>query len=87
MEMVKYRHVQMYPIVLLQNWAQRMGHGNIKDKDLRGENISTVGVDIGDLVLQKGSKKVVFRTWDFGGQVRYGFQTKISLIYCTSHSN
>ena len=47
-----------------------MGHGNIKDKDLRGENISTVGVDIGDLVLQKGSKKVVFKTWDFGGQVR-----------------
>ena len=47
-----------------------MGHGNIKDKDLRGENISTVGVDIGNLVLQKGSKKVVFRTWDFGGQVR-----------------
>ena len=35
-----------------------MGHGNIKDKDLRGENISTVGVDIGDLVLQKGSKKL-----------------------------
>ena len=58
---------------LFQNWAQRMGHGNIKDKDLRGENISTVGVDIGDLVLQKGSKKVVFRTWDFGGQVRYGY--------------
>ena len=47
-----------------------MGHGNIKDKDVKGENLSTVGVDIGDLVLQKGNKKVVFRTWDFGGQVR-----------------
>ncbi len=51
-----------------------MGHGDIKDKDLRGENISTVGVDIGDLFLQRGSKKLVFRTWDFGGQVLYLFK-------------
>ena len=41
----------------------------MKDKDLKGENISTVGVDIGDLLLQKGSKEVLFSTWDFGGQV------------------
>ena len=46
-----------------------MGHGSIKDKDQRGENISTVGVDIGDLVLCRANKEVIFRTWDFGGQV------------------
>ncbi len=46
-----------------------MGHTNIKDKDLKGENISTVGVDIGDLVLARGNQQVIFRTWDFGGQV------------------
>ena len=59
-----------------------MGHGDIKDKDLRGENISTVGVDIGDLVLQKGSKKLVFRTWDFGGQVCHVRHTSFQLAYC-----
>ena len=44
-----------------------MGHSGIKDKDLKGENISTVGVDISDLVLQRGNKEVILRTWDFGG--------------------
>jgi len=53
----------------LQNWAQRMGGSAVKDKDLKGENISTVGVDISDLVLQKGGREVLFSTWDFGGQV------------------
>ena len=47
-----------------------MGHGSIKDKDLKGDNISTVGVDIGDLILARGNKEIVFKTWDFGGQVR-----------------
>ena len=42
----------------------------MKDKDLKGENISTVGVDIGNLVLQRGNREIIFRTWDFGGQVR-----------------
>ena len=41
----------------------------MKDKDLKGENISTVGVDIGNLVLQRGNREIIFRTWDFGGQV------------------
>ncbi|KAK2169534.1 hypothetical protein LSH36_9g14010 [Paralvinella palmiformis] len=55
----------------LQNWAQRMGGSAVKDKDLKGENISTVGVDISDLVLQKGGREVLFSTWDFGGQREY----------------
>ena len=35
------------------------------------EPLSTVGVDLGDWVYgpQKGSPKVTFMTWDFGGQV------------------
>ena len=53
-----------------QNWAQRMGQEGMKSQDVRGENISTVGVDIGSLVLQRGSQEIIFRTWDFGGQVR-----------------
>ena len=48
-----------------------MGHGSIQHKDHKGENISTVGVDIGDLVLTRGGKEVIFRTWDFGGQREY----------------
>jgi len=46
-----------------------MGH-EMKDKDLKGENISTVGVDIGTFEIQRGNDKVVFSTWDFGGQVK-----------------
>ena len=41
-----------------------------RDKGVTGENISTVGVDIGDLILAREGKSVVFHTWDFGGQVR-----------------
>lgn len=41
-----------------------------KDKGVSGENISTVGVDIGDLTVVREGKTVVFHTWDFGGQVR-----------------
>ena len=40
-----------------------------KVKGVSGKNISTVGVDIGDLILERGSRKVIFHTWDFGGQV------------------
>ena len=54
---------------VLQNWAQRMGNSTIQDKDQKGENISTVGVDIGDLILQRNNREIVFSTWDFGGQV------------------
>ena len=61
-----------------------MGHTGIKDKDLKGENISTVGVDISDLVLQRGNKEIVLRTWDFGGQVR-GWEGKLKTIQTTEH--
>ena len=47
-----------------------MGHSDGKEKDLKGENISTVGVDIGDLIIQRNNREIVFNTWDFGGQVR-----------------
>ena len=44
-----------------------MGHSSLQGRDQKGENISTVGVDIGDLQFE--SDGVVFSTWDFGGQV------------------
>ena len=46
-----------------------MGSSELKEKDQKGENISTVGVDIADLILQRDKRQVVFKTWDFGGQV------------------
>ena len=57
--------------VVPQNWAQRMGEEGQKDKDVKGQNISTVGVDIGKLVLQRANRSVVFSTWDFAGQVTH----------------
>ena len=35
-----------------------------------GMNMSTVGVDIGDLILTRAGREVIFKTWDFGGQVK-----------------
>jgi len=66
--MMAYMHLQLSFCVIFQHWAQRM-FPSAKDKGVKGENISTVGVDIGDLVMQRGGRKVIFRTWDFGGQV------------------
>lgn len=52
-------------------WAKRMGNTPSKGGK-SGKPISTVGVDIGCLVLDKGNKgPVTFRTWDFGGQREY----------------
>ena len=53
-----------------------------RDKGVTGENISTVGVDIGDLILAREGKSVVFHTWDFGGQVR-----SIIVILCNVYFN
>jgi len=54
------------------HWAQRMhSTSDAKNKDHKGQNISTVGVDIGDLVIRRRDREVVFRTWDFGGQREY----------------
>lgn len=61
----------------VDHWAKRMGHKSINNKTARGNNISTVGVDIGDWVCDKKRASgqiygpVVFRTWDFGGQKEY----------------
>lgn len=54
------------------HWTQRM-HSNVKNTTdhRKGHNISTVGVDIGDLVIRRKDREVVFRTWDFGGQREY----------------
>jgi len=59
------------------HWTQRMHSSpDAKNKDHKGQNISTVGVDIGDLVIRRRDREgrdseVVFRTWDFGGQREY----------------
>ncbi|CAH1799323.1 unnamed protein product [Owenia fusiformis] len=54
------------------HWTQRMGHytGAMTGGD-KSDILSTVGVDIGDLTIERRDKKVVFRTWDFGGQREY----------------
>lgn len=46
-----------------------MGHVGVKSKDMKGENLSTVGVDIDSLTFQHDKQEIVFSTWDFGGQV------------------
>lgn len=56
-----------------------MGQSNIQNKGHRGDNISTVGVDIGDLTLKRFGREVIFSTWDFGGQVRF-YSVYIMLI-------
>ena len=54
------------------HWTQRMHSSSLsKSTDHKGQNISTVGVDIGDLVIRRRDREVVFRTWDFGGQREY----------------
>lgn len=63
------------------HWTKRMGTsvGSTNSKK-KNYNISTVGVDIGDLVCEEKKKNgnsmhgpVVLRTWDFGGQREYVF--------------
>lgn len=59
------------------HWTQRtQSLSDGKHKDHKGKYISTVGVDIGDLVIRRRDRdgrdrEVVFRTWDFGGQREY----------------
>lgn len=57
------------------HWTKRMGATVASGGKKKNYNISTVGVDIGDLVCDDKRKTgssnygpVVFRTWDFGGQ-------------------
>ena len=64
-----------------------MGDTGMKSQDARGENLSTVGVDIGDLVLQRGGKEVIFSTWDFGGQVMHKHQPSSQLYEKAPYKN
>ena len=60
------------PPTSASHWTQRMhATSDVKNKDHKGQNISTVGVDIGDLAIRRRDREVVFRTWDFGGQREY----------------
>ncbi|KAL3278816.1 hypothetical protein HHI36_016337 [Cryptolaemus montrouzieri] len=60
-----------------EHWMKRVGNKNVNIKPMRGMNISTVGVDIGDWIFEKKIRNqsshgpVIFRTWDFGGQKEY----------------
>ncbi|XP_054091980.1 leucine-rich repeat serine/threonine-protein kinase 1 isoform X2 [Zeugodacus cucurbitae] len=59
------------------HWTKRMGHRRNTSKLNNKGNISTVGVDIGTWICERGKKApgshgpVIFRTWDFGGQKEY----------------
>lgn len=59
------------------HWTKRMGATSANSKK-KNYNISTVGVDIGDLICEEKKKNggslygpVMFRYWDFGGQKEY----------------
>lgn len=61
--------------ILSDHWTKRMGATVATNSKKKNYNISTVGVDIGDLVCEEKRKNgtslfgsVIFRTWDFGGQ-------------------
>lgn len=41
-------------------------------KSFKGENLSTVGIDIGQLTFSRNGTSIVLSTWDFGGQVSIG---------------
>ncbi|XP_035686272.1 leucine-rich repeat serine/threonine-protein kinase 1-like isoform X3 [Branchiostoma floridae] len=67
-----------YQEVAIKGWASRMGYFRNDQKTRKGQNISTVGVDVGDWTYVKRVKKkpcelgeVTFSTWDFGGQREY----------------
>ncbi|XP_067948153.1 leucine-rich repeat serine/threonine-protein kinase 1-like [Watersipora subatra] len=56
-----------------KHFNQRVTNSNVAGDRRTGDTVSTVGVDIGDLTFEKrdGRGKVVFKTWDFGGQEEY----------------
>ncbi|KAK6169175.1 hypothetical protein SNE40_020275 [Patella caerulea] len=52
------------------HWRDRVSDNPVTGR--KGEILSTVGIDINDLVIDRKSKGPVhFRTWDFGGQREY----------------
>ncbi|KAK7507943.1 hypothetical protein BaRGS_00000908 [Batillaria attramentaria] len=53
------------------HWRDRVSNEEVKER-VRSQTLSTVGIDINELIFDCGSKGVVnFRTWDFGGQREY----------------
>ena len=51
----------------VQHWRDRVSNEEVR---VQGQTLSTVGIDINELIFDCGSKgTVTFRTWDFGGQV------------------
>ncbi|KAL3877512.1 hypothetical protein ACJMK2_035210 [Sinanodonta woodiana] len=53
------------------HFVERMGNQKGGNKTKKGEMLSTVGIDINDLILDGKNGKVHLRTWDFGGQKEY----------------
>nr|KAG5713801.1 hypothetical protein BaRGS_024428 [Batillaria attramentaria] len=50
---------------------EEVSNEEVKER-VRSQTLSTVGIDINELIFDCGSKGVVnFRTWDFGGQREY----------------
>ncbi|XP_019617338.1 PREDICTED: leucine-rich repeat serine/threonine-protein kinase 1-like [Branchiostoma belcheri] len=67
-----------YQEMAIKGWASRMNYFRNDQKTRKGQNISTVGVDVADWTYVKKVKKrpcelgeVTFSTWDFGGQREY----------------
>ncbi|XP_033120529.1 leucine-rich repeat serine/threonine-protein kinase 1-like isoform X2 [Anneissia japonica] len=57
-----------------ESFAERQGNTHIGGKTLKGNHLSTVGVDVSEWTYcKKKSKygKVTFSTWDFGGQQEF----------------
>lgn len=51
------------------HWRDRVSNEEVRT---RGQTLSTVGIDINELIVDCGTKgSVNFRTWDFGGQREY----------------
>lgn len=53
------------------HWRDRVSNEEVKER-ARIQTLSTVGIDINELIFDCGSRGTVnFRTWDFGGQREY----------------
>ena len=64
----------------VQHWRDRVSNEEVR---ARGQTLSTVGIDINELIFDCGSKGTVnFRTWDFGGQVS-GEWRNWAVIHCS----
>lgn len=76
LELLRESYPNQNKKIFNDHWTKRMGSTvNMNPKSKKNYNISTVGVDIGDLVCEERRKNgnslygpVTFRTWDFGGQ-------------------